>query len=146
MNTINLSANGNKLSITNPSFLTSGGAKFEECSFTLDDSWYGFAKRAVFSVGDEAEYAVDLVNNACLVPKKCLEKEGILKIGLVGKKIDGTIISTNFVAQKIQRGANQNKIVSFMGVFESPQEDTGEEPPAEDEELIIIDNDEEDIT
>ena len=108
MNIIALDVTGNKLKITSTVTITAGSENVDVCLFTFDDEWQGFTKLAVFSTADGDEYTKPIENNRCTVPVNCLKKNGLLRIGVVGKNNGVKIMSTNFVSHKIISGANEN--------------------------------------
>ena len=108
MNLLNLYANGNLLTLSGRPMTTSGSVNYDTCAFNFNSEWKGFARTAVFAIEDVC-YAVELDDTGvCKIPKECLKKTGILKIGVVGENDDGTIISTNIATQRIVEGANNN--------------------------------------
>lgn len=104
MNYIKLSAENNKLKITEDCFTTGGSINYDACSFTFDDKWDGFVKTAVFSINNEDNYRVPIEDNTCVIPSVCIEKEGILRIGVFGVNDDNVLITTNTVAHRVEEG------------------------------------------
>ena len=104
MNIIKLSAEGNRLKITEDCITTGGSVNYDICRFTFDEAWNGFTKTAVFSVGGADNYRVTLEDDACTIPSPCIEKEGILQIGVFGISDDDVIITTNSVAHYVTEG------------------------------------------
>ena len=108
MNLLNLYANGNLLTLSGRPMTTSGSVNYDTCAFNFNSDWKGFARTAVFAIEDVC-YAVELDDTGvCKIPKECLRKTGILKIGIVGENGDGVVISTNVVTQRIVEGANND--------------------------------------
>lgn len=106
MNQIVLSVNANKLSVTNDCYSTGGSVNYDECVFTFDNVWNGFTKTAVFSSGSNDSYRVELENGCCKIPAACLEKPGILRIGVFGINDDDVVITTNSVAHRVEEGVD----------------------------------------
>ena len=104
MNYIKLSAENNKLKITEDCFTTGGSINYDACSFTFDDKWDGFVKTAVFSINNEDNYRVPIEDNTCVIPSVCIEKEGILRIGVFGVNDSNVLITTNTVAHRVEEG------------------------------------------
>lgn len=104
MNYIKMSVEGNRLRITEDSITTGGSINYDRCEFTFDKSWDGFTKTAVFSNDGAENYRVAIENNACIVPSPCIERSGILQIGVFGISDDDVIITTNSVAHHVIDG------------------------------------------
>lgn len=112
---------------------TSGSVNYDTCAFNFNSDWKGFARTAVFAI-DDVCYAVELDDTGvCKIPKECLRKTGILKIGIVGENSDGVVISTNIVTQRIVEGANKE---SFDFLPADPE--TGEGGVASDESAVHL--------
>ena len=108
MNIIALDAAGNRLKITSTVMITSGSENVDACYFTFNNEWADFLKVAVFSTADGGEVTQIIQNNKCDIPSECLCKNGLLRIGVVGKNNGNKIMSTNFVSHRIISGANEN--------------------------------------
>lgn len=133
MNLLNLYANGNLLTLGSRPMTTSGSVNYDTCAFNFNSDWKGFARTAVFAIEDVC-YAVELDDTGvCKIPKECLRKTGILKIGVVGECDDGVVISTNIVTQRIVEGAN-NKSFDFLPA----DPETGEDSTTTDESAIHL--------
>lgn len=133
MNLLNLYANGNLLTLSGRPMTTSGSVNYDTCAFNFNSDWKGFARTAVFAIEDVC-YAVELDDTGvCKIPKECLRKTGILKIGIVGENSDGVVISTNVVTQRIVEGAN-NDLAEFVPV--NPE--TGEGGITSDESAVHL--------
>lgn len=104
MNYIKMSVEGNRLSITEDCITTSGSMNYDGCKFTFDSGWEGFTKTAVFSIGGVENYRVAIENGECIIPSPCIEKEGILRIGVFGISDNDTVIATNSVAHRVDEG------------------------------------------
>lgn len=104
MNNIKLTVEGNRLKITEDCISTGGSVNYDRCIFTFDEAWEGFTKTAVFSINGEDNYRVTLQDNACVIPSPCIEREGILQIGVFGVSDDDVIITTNSVAHHVIDG------------------------------------------
>lgn len=133
MNLLNLYANGNLLTLSGRPMTTSGSVNYDTCAFNFNSDWKGFARTAVFAIEDVC-YAVELDDTGvCKIPKECLRKTGILKIGIVGENGDGVVISTNVVTQRIVEGAN-NDLAEFVPV----NTETGEGGITSDESAVHL--------
>lgn len=104
MNYIKMSVEGNRLRIVEDSITTGGSINYDGCKFTFDETWDGFTKTAVFSINGADNYRVTLDGNECIIPSPCIEKEGILQIGLFGVSDNDVIITTNSVAHHVEEG------------------------------------------
>ncbi len=104
MNYIKMSVEGNRLSITEDCRTTSGSVNYDGCKFTFDSGWEDFTKTAVFSIGGAENYRVAIENDECTIPSPCIEREGILRIGVFGISENDIIIATNSVAHRIEEG------------------------------------------
>lgn len=104
MNCIKMSVKGNRLKMIEDCLSTEGSINYDECEFTFDDNWNGFTKTAVFSINGEDNYRIAIENNKCIIPSHCIEKAGILQIGVFGISDDDVIITTNSVAHHVEEG------------------------------------------
>lgn len=117
MNIIALDAAGNRLKITSTVTITSGSENVDACYFTFNNEWADFLKVAVFSTADGGEVTQIIQNNKCDIPTECLCKNGLLRIGIVGKNNGNKIMSTNFVSHRIISGANENGAARYSEGF-----------------------------
>lgn len=143
MNQLEFIVTGNKLAVQKLPVTTSGSAYFDRCKFSFDSQWDSLQKTAVFICGTSEEYTASLLGGVCLIPKECLQKSGILKIGVVGVGDDGTVISTNIAVHKIIVGANESVNISCYendGSFDDVGFDSENEFTAE-QELSVWAND-----
>lgn len=106
MNYINMSVEGNRLRIKEEKISVGGSINYDRCKFTFNDEWVGFTKTVVFSINGDESYRVALKTNACIIPSVCLEKEGILEIGVFGVNDNDVVITTNSVAHHVEKGLN----------------------------------------
>ena len=106
MNYINMSVEGNRLRIKEEKISVGGSINYDRCKFTFNDEWVGFTKTVVFSINGDESYRVVLKTNACIIPSVCLEKEGILEIGVFGVNDNDVVITTNSVAHHVEKGLN----------------------------------------
>lgn len=104
MNIIKMTVEGNRLRITDDCISTGGSINYDRCRFTFDSAWNGFTKTAVFSINGTDNYRVTLQDNECVIPSPCIEREGILQIGVFGVSDDDVIITTNSVAHHVIEG------------------------------------------
>ncbi len=108
LNQLNFNVNGNLLTLNNKPMITSGSVNYDTCIFNFNKAWRGFSKNAVFITEDGECYCVAVENNnSCKIPRDCILKRGLLKIGVVGENEDFTVISTNMVTYRIIHGANE---------------------------------------
>lgn len=104
MNNLKLSVTGNRLKITEDTITTEGSINYDGCVFNFDKSWEGFTKTAVFSTDKNDCYRVTLSDDSCTIPSICLEREGLVRIGVFGVSDDDVIITTNSVAHRVDEG------------------------------------------
>lgn len=103
MNALELTVTGNHLDVENSVSSTSGSVNYDKCVFSFDEEWNGFEKTAVFGLGrDSYRVALD-EDDSCFIPSPCMEKEGIITVGVFGTNAD-TVIATNSVAHHIKEG------------------------------------------
>lgn len=106
MNQLEFTVNGNHLSLSTEDVSTGGSVNYDQCVFTFDDEWTDFERTAVFETGrDSYRVALD-ENDSCFIPSPCVEKEGIIRIGVFGTN-DDTVITTNSVAHHIEEGLDE---------------------------------------
>ncbi len=111
MNLLDLYVSGNSLVLDSKPMTTSGSVNYDTCAFTFNKEWRGFERTAIFSIGDSEGYTVSLNDTStCKIPKECLSKTGILRIGVVGKNEEGVVISTNIVTHRVVPGANDEEL------------------------------------
>lgn len=104
MNQLEFTVAGNHLEITEDAVSTGGSVNFDKCVFTFDEDWTGFERTAVFGIGrDTYRVALD-EDDSCFIPSPCMEKEGIITIGVFGTDDNDTVIATNAVAHHIEEG------------------------------------------
>ena len=105
MNQLELTVEGNKLELTEDAYSTGGSVNYDKCAFTFDSEWNDFEKTAVFGIGRDT-FRVPLDDDGCcFIPSPCIEKEGLITIGVFGTN-DGTVIATNAVAHHIDEGVD----------------------------------------
>ena len=136
LNIIALDVKGNKLKITNTVTITAGSENVDVCLFTFDNEWQDYTKIAVFSTADGDEYTELIVNNRCTVPVNCLKKNGLLRIGAIGKNNGAKIMSTNFVSHRIISGANENGAARYSEEYFS-EAGSNTEYNSSDEEISL---------
>lgn len=105
MNILELTATANRLAVDEDVYSTGGSVNFDKCEFSFSSDWDGFEKTAVFGIGrDTYKVALDS-NNSCLIPPPCMEKEGLITIGVYGQN-DNVVIATNSVAHHVNEGVD----------------------------------------
>lgn len=105
MNQLEFTVTGNRLELSEDVYSTGGSVNFDSCSFDFDEEWDGFERSAVFGIGRDT-FRVPLdENNSCFIPSPCMEKEGLITIGVFGTK-DDTVIATNAVTHHIDEGVD----------------------------------------
>lgn len=102
MNVLEFTVTGNHLEITEDAVTTGGSVNYDKCSFTFDEEWDDFEKTAVFEIGKDS-FRVALEDDECFIPSPCIEKEGLIRIGVYGSD-DETVIATNSVAHRVEEG------------------------------------------
>lgn len=103
MNQLELTVEGNRLSLDEEVYSTGGSVNYDRCEFTFDSEWDDFEKTAVFGIGRDT-YRVPLRDDGtCFIPSPCMEKEGIITIGVFGTN-DDTVIATNAISHHIEEG------------------------------------------
>lgn len=102
MNTLEFTVTGNHLELGEDAVSTGGSINYDKCSFTFDEEWEELERTAVFQIGSDS-FRVALEEDECFIPAPCMEKEGIIRIGVYGT--DGeTVIATNSVTHHIEEG------------------------------------------
>lgn len=106
MATMALSATGSLLTVTTAIHLTSTQVEYDECDFTFDSAWDGYAKTAVFYADPANVVEVVLVADSCYIPWDAFaSNKRYLYVGVYGTS--GTsVLPTNFVEVAVAPGAN----------------------------------------
>ncbi len=107
MNNISLKVTANRIEILSDTYTTEGSVNFDSCTFQFDSTWTGFQKTAVFGFGDFDYVRVSLENDTCKIPAVCLQKEGIIQIGVYGINDDEIVITTNSVAHRVNESISE---------------------------------------
>ena len=107
MNDITLKATENRLEILKDTYTTGGSVNYDTCTFSFDSTWDSFEKTAVFMRENSDTYRTGLMDDSCKIPADCIKQEGILKIGLYGINSDGVVITTNYVAHRVNEGIGE---------------------------------------
>lgn len=103
MNQLEFTVTGNVLSLDESVFSTGGSVNYDKCCFSFNAEWNGYERTAVFGIGRDT-YRVSLdENDSCFIPSPCMEKEGIITIGVFGTNED-SVIATNAVSHHIEEG------------------------------------------
>ena len=105
MNQLELTVTGNRLALNNEVYSTGGSVNYDRCRFVFSSEWNGFQKTAVFGIGRDTYKVALREDNTCFIPSPCMEKEGIITVGIFGTK-DDTVIATNSVAHHIDEGVD----------------------------------------
>ena len=105
MNQLELTVAGNRLALSNEVYSTGGSVNYDRCRFVFSSEWNGFQKTAVFGIGRDTYKVALNEDNTCFIPSPCMEKEGIITVGVFGTK-DDTVIATNSVAHHIDEGVD----------------------------------------
>lgn len=85
----------------------SGNVNYYHCIFTFSDEWADLTKYAVFMVEDKA-YTVEIIDNACIMPKEVLYKRCHVTAGVFGTNgasNDYIRISTNPICFFVNDGS-----------------------------------------
>lgn len=103
-----------------------------KCNFTFDD-WNDFpARQAIFkNSGSINAYVAPIFNNFCIIPWEALQREGAVRVALVGTNTDGQVQRTNTVVCVIQTATLQGGVNSI-----EPTADQYAQFIAEVEEII----------
>ncbi len=107
MNNMRLKVTGNRIEFLSDTFTTQGSVNYDGCVFEFNSEWSGFEKTAVFGFGNSDYIRVALENNACKIPSVCLQKEGIIQIGVYGINDDEIIITTDSVAHRVNESVGE---------------------------------------
>jgi hypothetical protein len=92
---LNLKLENQLLTITNREIMASGTVNVDQCTFTFDTVWTGYAKTAVFYQRKmHPFYAVLDSNNTCVIPAGAMANVGTLYMGVFGIKGINTLTST----------------------------------------------------
>lgn len=103
MNQLEFTVTGNRLSLDEDVYSTGGSVNYDRCSFDFSEEWEGLERTAVFGIGRDS-YRVPLdENDACFIPAPCMEKEGLITIGVYGTD-EETVIATNAISHHIDEG------------------------------------------
>lgn len=102
---LNLSVEGQLLTILNRDVIASGDVSADRCQFTFSKEWDGHVKTAVFYQNKErACYAILEENDGCMIPAEAMESAGNMYISIFG--ICGSKILTSTVEKiYIEEGA-----------------------------------------
>lgn len=105
MATLNLSVEGQLLTILNRDVIASGDVNADRCQFTFNKEWDGHVKTAVFYQNKEQScYAILEENDGCMIPAEAMGREGNMYIGVFG--INGSKILTSTLEKiYIEEGA-----------------------------------------
>ncbi|MBD5468874.1 MAG: hypothetical protein HDR21_12070 [Lachnospiraceae bacterium] len=105
MATLNLSVEGQLLTILNKDVIASGDVNVDRCQFTFSKEWEGHVKTAVFYQNKEKScYAILEENDGCMIPAEAMERAGNMYIGVFG--INGSKILTSTLEKiYIEEGA-----------------------------------------
>ena len=105
MNQLEFTVTGNCLSLDEDVYSTGGSVNYDRCSFDFSEEWEGFERTAVFGIGRDSWRVPLDENDACFIPAPCMEKEGLITIGVYGINED-TVIATNAVSHHIDEGVD----------------------------------------
>lgn len=108
MNDMILKVTANRLEVQKDTYTTGGSVDYDGCIFEFDSTWDNFIRTAVFEFGNSDFARVTLESDKCKIPAICLQKEGILKIGVYGINDDGVVITTNAVAHRVEEGIGED--------------------------------------
>ena len=107
MNLLRLSVSKTVLKIEQTELTVEKCVNYDRVAFTFDDSWADLVRTATFWRGSKASDVYQILlddTNECDIPWELLQKDGYIQIGVTGIGADGSLITTQPVAQSVARG------------------------------------------
>ena len=80
---------------------------YDRVAFTFDESWADLVRTATFWRGSKAADVYQILlddTNECDIPWELLQKDGYIQIGVTGIGADGSLVTTQPIAQSVARG------------------------------------------
>ena len=115
MSTISILCVDQSLKVASSPLITAGDENEDYVQFSFCSSWNGYAKVAIFYRNkSELHYSIVGNDNKCTIPNSMLIDEGVLCIGVVGFKNDGSTYktrTTEVLRYNIAEGALQGESI-----------------------------------
>ena len=115
MSTISIMCVDQSLKVASSPLITAGDENEDYVQFSFCSSWNGYAKVAIFYRNkSELHYSIVGNDNRCTIPNSMLIDEGVLCIGVVGFKNDGSTYktrTTEVLRYNIAEGALQGESI-----------------------------------
>lgn len=107
MNLLRLSVSKTTLKIEKTELTVEKCVNYDRVAFTFDESWKDLVRTATFWRGSKAADVYQILlddTNECDIPWELLQKDGYIQIGVTGIGADGSLVTTQPVAQSVARG------------------------------------------
>lgn len=107
MNLLRLSVSKTTLKIEKTELTVEKCVNYDRVAFTFDDSWADLVRTATFWRGSKAADVYQILlddTNECDIPWELLQKDGYIQIGVTGIGADGSLVTTQSIAQSVARG------------------------------------------
>ena len=104
MKTINIQCVNDVQKCRENEVVTSGSENYVNVTFSFDESWSEYRKRATFWRNTDDVYPVDIIDNQCIVPREVLRTPGVFFFGVFGEK-EGIVRPSTTLRYKIDQGA-----------------------------------------
>lgn len=107
MNLLRLSVSKTTLKIEKTELTVEKCVNYDRVAFTFDESWADLVRTATFWRGSKAADVYQILlddTNECDIPWELLQKDGYIQIGVTGIGADGSLVTTQPVAQSVARG------------------------------------------
>lgn len=107
MNLLRLSVSKTTLKIEKTELTVEKCVNYDRVAFTFDESWADLVRTAAFWRGSKAADVYQILlddTNECDIPWELLQKDGYIQIGVTGIGADGSLVTTQPVAQSVARG------------------------------------------
>lgn len=107
MNLLRLSVSKTTLKIEKTELTVEKCVNYDRVAFTFDESWADLVRTATFWRGSKAADVYQILlddTNECDIPWELLQKDGYIQIGVTGIGADGSLVTTQPIAQSVARG------------------------------------------
>ena len=107
MNLLRLSVSKTTLKIEKTELTVEKCINYDRVAFTFDESWADLVRTATFWRGSKAADVYQILlddTNECDIPWELLQKDGYIQIGVTGIGADGSLVTTQPIAQSVARG------------------------------------------
>ena len=107
MNLLRLSVSKTTLKIEKTELTVEKFVNYDRVAFTFDESWADLVRTATFWRGSKAADVYQILlddTNECDIPWELLQKDGYIQIGVTGIGADGSLVTTQPIAQSVARG------------------------------------------